>query len=255
MKHVSLKTVLKKSVDAFIEENGRLSSRYSSYVYKEIDGSIIKHINDACYSALKYKSDVVTELIVYQHRATVGTKREHLDFMRWMLNKSPWNKVFLTKNAAEAYNNGFSIDICADTTVVYAALIAMRQFSEFKGFALSYSLLRGKGYCPSVSYITAQFIYGGKEPYYRGFIVDNHTVLTGDQDIQRFMREVKSPSGFPGRQRAFYRYSPVYGGVHSLIEKGKAGECLSNYSSFFKMKNPKDILELARKVKREYAKL
>jgi len=255
MKYVSLKTVLKKSVDAYVKVNGGLSTRGSSYIYKKIDGFYIKHIGWPCYEDLRSKSGVVTEMIVYQHRARVLTKREHMDFIRWMLNKSPWKDAFLTKNAAEAYNNGFYINVCADTTVVYAALIAMRQFSEFEGFARSYSLLRKEGYCPAVSYITAQFIYGGKEPHRRSFMNDNHTVLTGDQSIQEFMKEVKMPSGFPQNVKPFYQHCPTYGGVHKLIKEKEIATRLSNYQEFFKMKNNKNISELARKVKREYAKL
>ena len=244
----------------------QLGNGYVSYAYKRINGTISCFVDSICYAGLMRASFPLTELCIYIHPIKESRKWQ-LDFVRWMLNVSPWALCFETKNAQEALDKGAYLRMDAQGVHVYAAIIAMRQFAEFAGFRNSYIKLREKGYSQTVSYITAQFLYTGTIPSYddagneirlerttaRSWAVSGHTVFCEDTNLQGMIKIITKKAGFEIVGGGTSMYQGIIGRVHNLALQA-IPEC-GHYHSVFKLKDPKDLIELAKAVKKYIKKL
>lgn len=224
-----------------------------SFAIKSISGAAHYYPDIICYAQLKYRYTPLSELSIYIHQEKENRKW-HLDYVRWMLNHSPWAYCFETKNAKEALNKGVYLRVEKPGVRVFGAIIAMRQFNEFPGFALSYIKLRENGYSPTVSYITAQFIYTRTEyePFHfgRNFLISGHTVLTVNSDIELFIRSVVLQRLVKLDIDHLSFSVGLTGAVHSeFISNNFNNEC-SRWPHFFHFEE-KDLLRLAEIVKKK----
>lgn len=95
----------------------------------------------------------------------IGSSEEHADyFLDYILNRSPWAPVFITKDPEDVRTKGLIIDANNELTLIVTATIAVRTLCDYPDFAYNFYRIRqllGDKYPENLQYIlSALLLYG-----------------------------------------------------------------------------------------------
>lgn len=107
-----------------------------SYSLQFEDGSIRHQINDVCHARARRqdygkKEGEVTAMALHISSYEVAKKQSYKDYVKFILNDSPWAPCFNTKSVAIAIRYGILMDVDKPINEVVGACIALREGSEF----------------------------------------------------------------------------------------------------------------------------
>lgn len=107
----------------------------ASYALLFDDNTERLHLSDLCHARMKRNvygnlPPLVKAACLFIHKHGKET-REYENFIKWMLNNSPWSSVFLTKSVAEAFDKGILVDVNKPLSHVTCGAVAIRTYTEF----------------------------------------------------------------------------------------------------------------------------
>ena len=138
-----------------------------SYSLQFEDGSIRHQINDVCHARARRqiygkKDGEVTAMALHISSYEVAKKQSYKDYVKFILNDSPWAPCFNTKSVAIAMRYGILMDVDKPINEVVGACIALREGSEFKGKLALFSYVLKLGFSGKTAYIISSMM-GGKD--------------------------------------------------------------------------------------------
>lgn len=111
--------------------NHKNANAYCAVVIKDKDGNLnlYNHGRGPCHGSLKspcYSNDKPIEFILSSvQNLLVNVNKAH-EYFNWLINRSPWASVFITKDVDEGIRLGWVVDAHQPNQLVISALIASR---------------------------------------------------------------------------------------------------------------------------------
>ncbi|KKK97533.1 hypothetical protein LCGC14_2651810, partial [marine sediment metagenome] len=100
---------------------------------------ILKYVNNI--RTTTYRTMFVDKKL--DDHSPIGSSNEHADyFLDYILNRSPWAPLFITKDPEDVRTNGVIIDATNDLTLVVTATIAIRTLNDYPTFAYNFYRMR-----------------------------------------------------------------------------------------------------------------
>lgn len=125
-------------------------------------------INDVCYARAKYeeyydkydKEGEIKELALSLKHASeyARDKKAIRKWVSFILNRSVFKDVFLTKNVQAAWRYGVQIDVNKPTSQCITGMIALREGWEFSKLLETFTFLTKNGIDENVSYILSRMM-------------------------------------------------------------------------------------------------
>ena len=136
-----------------------------SYSLQFEDGSIRHQINDVCHARARRqnygkKEGEVTAMALHISSYEVAKTQWYKDYVKFILNDSPWAPCFNTKSVAIAMRYGILMDVDKPINEVVGACIALREGSEFEGKLALFSYVLKLGFSGKTAYIISSMMDG-----------------------------------------------------------------------------------------------
>lgn len=160
------------------------------------DGFVNKQVNDVCHARLTYihngKPLKEAALILCGSEQFLSERynKEHVprymevyrEYIRYLLNESPWSVAFLTKDVQEAFEKGVLLNLDVHRNWAAGAAVATREGVEFVERLPVFKRVREMGFNGNVAYLCSMYLIGSfKNPgeYSKGNCGGGHRVLNG----------------------------------------------------------------------------
>jgi len=234
VKRKNLYSLLKEEMDG---ESGTVS--YALRFKKREDKF---HAKDVCNARMKWEyganprieGDEMTEIVMdvkvaitnYFKKDLVGEKN-FKQYMKYILNDSPWASCFITKRVSDAIQHGVKFNLGMDVSALIGAAIALREGWEYKPKLNTFAALMKKGYSGNVSYLVSAYMRQvGDKWTVLGMNSGHHVLSVGMEweDLRKFFREGYSPADKPirtnaeGSYRVFNRIARTEGVVENVTK-------------------------------------
>jgi hypothetical protein len=154
------------------------------------------------------------------------SKKWHIDFIDFAINDSPWRQAFKESDANKVYKEGVYLDVTKNATFIYSAMIFIRMFNEYPGFAKTYEFLRKKGFKPRHCIIPALFYQfkpgglDGKLVLTRSLCIgDGHSFIGNAASFKNFICLLANVKQFPDIKQNPLITSPI-GRIFELFPTG-----------------------------------
>lgn len=112
-----------------------------------------------------------------------GTLIQYRQYVKWLMNSSPWSPAIITKNLSNAFKYGVKFNVDKSVHQVVAAGITLREGTEFSWKLPLFSKLLAKGYSGNVAYLVSSSLKptDGENYSYTGINM-GHCTLSGEMD-------------------------------------------------------------------------
>ena len=104
-------------------------AQFSIYSKRELKDAPITHFIDYCFYKLKYR-----------HENREDFTDQEKTYLDWLLNRSPWRHIFITKDVEELWHFGCVYDTSLPVKLVFQGAALMRSVSEYADFVSRWSL-------------------------------------------------------------------------------------------------------------------
>ena len=142
----------------------------NGYAFGFSSGHEVFNPEKACYSSLggsilidqeKGRDSVMTYFVsMVFNMSDVYKKDEHIKFLNWVLNDSPWADCFHTKCGVEAYSLGVICNITSPANKLIGGLSAIREVNEFAVVVKGWDFLVSLGVHPDMAYLISYYFDG-----------------------------------------------------------------------------------------------
>lgn len=185
-----------KSLRAKINEELKKNGVYNicSYGLRWEKGERLQ-INDVCYARAKYeayydeldKKGELVELALSLKPASCRAKDKKAirKWVSFILNRSVFKDVFLTKNVQAAWRYGVQVDVNKPTSQCVTGMIGLREGWEFPMLLEAFTFLTKNGIDENVSYILSRMVIFEKDKWIRGSWGVHQTICSMDIDNMR----------------------------------------------------------------------
>jgi len=163
-----------------------LPTSLCSYALKYENGKIAEHIFDVCFArAIHYQygekqgiGDIVEVAMSLKNYREYGKETETRKrvpklfpaYASYILNRSMFKDVFLTKNMQSAFRNGVDLDVDQGHSYCVTAMMALREGWEFPYLLEGWTFLTKNGFDEDFAYIVSRmFAAEGNKVYKRSF--------------------------------------------------------------------------------------
>lgn len=164
------------------------------------DGRIVHITNTACHAGLggvgyNYKTKAVAITNAVMNNGWLK-KQDVLNWLDWLANRSPFAKIFITKDAQDMLDNGMIVSTDHPANVVVGALILNRGCSEYKPICHTFNRLSELGVNENLACVmghTFSCSEGGKEFYpnnghYAGHVLFDAVGVMNRNNIEAFVK-------------------------------------------------------------------
>lgn len=145
-------------------------------------------INDLCFARAKYeayydkldkKGEIVELALSLKHASYYGKDEKAIrKWVSFILNRSVFKDVFLTKNVQAAWRYGVQVDVNKPTSQCITGMIALREGWEFPKLLETFTLLTRNGIDENVSYILARIMVLESGKWIRGTWGGHQTICS-----------------------------------------------------------------------------
>lgn len=226
-------------------------------------------INDVCFARAKYeayydkedKKGEIKELALSLKHAGVFSKDRNAirKWVGFILNRSVYKDVFLTKNVQAAWRYGVQIDVNKPTSQCVTGMIGLREGWEFPKLLKTFTFLTKNGIDENVSYILSRMVIFEKKKWVRGNWGGHQTISSMNIDNMRellkhgmFVHDAPLKHNEP--KYAVYKTTrSEYGVKNDLIEEllKEPSGVTDNWGMKTPYLNNKDFILAAKRVEKE----
>lgn len=135
-------------------------------------------INDVCYARAKYEEyydkldkegEIVECALSLRHASKYARDEKAIrKWVNYILNRSVYKDVFLTKNVQAAWRYGVQVDVNKPISQCITGMIGLREGWEFPKLLKTFTFLTKKGIDENVSYILSRMVAFEKDMWVRG---------------------------------------------------------------------------------------
>ena len=193
-------------------------------------------------------------LVWTMHKKTEGHKERDLLWIDYIVNRSGFSRMFLTKDPEDIYENGYLVDTRFPYNFVYAGTSCTRQLWEYpiKGYA--FEQLLSKGTNEHFAWYAAQFA-SGKEDKLRLDANASHTFVNqdclGNKALLNFLTGVTEDSKFYFDKPTYKNSDQQWGETgDNTFNEGLRANCGSKSNKGFGKAEYKSLEELALSVQK-----
>lgn len=182
----------------------------------EFDNNHIRfQISDACHARMPFDNayhpraqgnneavlkSVALNVSVHLNKMAEANKQAYKDFVKYIIQESPWKDAFLPRPIEDVYNSGVYIDITKEYWYCISAAIALRVGHEYPFRLPLFKSIIDLGFSPDVAFVVSQFSYsqGGQEKFVKntgGHHCINNVDCTTEQFANFFKGVHHSSSG------------------------------------------------------------
>lgn len=204
--------MFEKYIDVF---KGREFNDINSFIVIFEDGEEVSYFNAPCYGALS-RQECGTEYILsstYNHKISLSEDK-CIKYLDWLLNHSPYSRVFIDKDASECLDRGFvSVSGRTPSNLMLGGLIAVRRLYEYSSVVEAFDILVEGGVKPNLAYLIAhrsRVVEEGSGISFNSFTT-SHVNLNHSFDKEYIMNFVNNN---PTEKDSYYD-TGRYGGVDS----------------------------------------
>lgn len=177
---------------------------------KEFDtGKRVFNVADICHARIPWNGiggvNECTAIAfdIARHHRDHETPKEYLEFVDYMLNRSPWANCFLTKDVQKALKEGVYGNVDVGVSRLSCSAIALRQGSEFPHKLNTFIFLKNKGFSENLSWFMAQGVHKADEwrkSGIEGWHDTFESVMNLDDVVQFFNTGWHTEEGLPLRK-------------------------------------------------------
>ena len=215
----------------------------SHYLFCDKRGVVHTHFNDICFARFKANKILKARLYINQHkRFEPAMQKKVLEYINWVVKKSPWRHAFKNTHSQKAYlRDGLCINTNVSSCYAVGAMTAVREAWEYADIHFkTLDKFMEMGLSREFSAILSNLISDDGSIY---AIKSQHGTFYPDYTTLGTLLNFKGGRwnlGVPMRKRA-----TIYQGIHQLFS-GKGVNIANSLKNLFtKVENPGSWYEKA----------
>jgi hypothetical protein len=179
--------------------------------------ALFNHMNDGCYGRLSNQKSGIRYIIVYIRDVKDLTEEVQIAHLDYLFNRSPLKDVYISKDAAQAYKDGYVIMDCDQPgNYMMLGMISVRHIWEANYKVRTWHKMVQAGVNEDLAYIIGHGLFNMTEDRVE-FLGDNsHSGLYIDQVSTNFVKRWMARDNTYARKDTYYATGQYTGVANSF---------------------------------------